>query len=129
VLDLLANFARLMLPEWQVTNEGFEKTLATGYLSVCVLCRKLMPSLSKAANPRIVNVAGVPRFVLTQLLDLDDLAFEKKYGGCACKDSPHEDSGGAASGPWHHRELLSHRRGPGRRLQEQEHVIPDEYGL
>jgi NAD(P)-dependent dehydrogenase (short-subunit alcohol dehydrogenase family) len=81
VLDLLANVAGLMLPERQVTDEGFEKTFAVGYLSACILCRELTPSLAKAANPRIVNVAGVPRFVLTQSLDLDDLGFEKKYSG------------------------------------------------
>jgi NAD(P)-dependent dehydrogenase (short-subunit alcohol dehydrogenase family) len=81
VLDLLANVAGLMLPERQVTGEGFEKTFAVNYLSAYVLCRELTPSLAKATSPRIVNVAGLPRFVLTQALDLDDLGFEKKYDG------------------------------------------------
>jgi NAD(P)-dependent dehydrogenase (short-subunit alcohol dehydrogenase family) len=81
-LDLsnLGNVAGLMLLlEHQVTNEGFQKTFTIGYLSACILCHKLTSSLAKAANLQIVNVAGMPTFVLMQWLDLDDLGFEKKY--------------------------------------------------
>ena len=80
-LDLLANIAGLMSPERRVTDEGFEKTFTVGYLSAYVLCRELTPSLARAPKSRIVNVAGVPRFVLRQTLDLEDLAFENNYKG------------------------------------------------
>ncbi len=80
-LDLLLNVAGIMLPERQVTSEGFEKTFAIGYLSVFVLIRELTPSLADAENGRIANVAGVPALVLKQGLDFDDLGFTKNYKG------------------------------------------------
>jgi len=81
VLDLLANVAGLMLPKRVVTTEGFEKTFAIGYLSAYVLCTELTESLARAPEPRIVNVSGLPRFVLEPRLDLDDLWFENNYKG------------------------------------------------
>ncbi len=81
VLDLLANVAGVMLPERQVTPEGFEKTFAIGDLSAYVLSTELTSSLAAATSPRIVNVAGVLKFALTPALDLDDLGFEKNQKG------------------------------------------------
>lgn len=81
VLDLLLNVAGVMLPERQVTPEGFEKTFAIGYLASFLLCRELTPSLAAAEHARIVNVAGVSKFVLTPRLDFEDLHFEKGYSG------------------------------------------------
>ncbi len=80
-LDLLFNVAGVILPERQLTAEGFEKTFAIGYLSAFLLCRELTPCLSKAENPRIANVAGGPRFVLKTRLDLNDLSFKEAYRG------------------------------------------------
>jgi len=80
-LDLLLNVAGVMLPERQLTSEGFEKTFAVGYLSAFLLSRELTPSLSSVKHSRIANVAGVPSFVLKPALDFDDLTFEKNYSG------------------------------------------------
>jgi retinol dehydrogenase 12 len=80
-LDLLLNVAGIMLPERQVTPEGFEKTFATGYLSAFLLIRELTPSLANAGHGRIANVAGVPALVLKQGLDFEDLGFTKNYKG------------------------------------------------
>jgi NAD(P)-dependent dehydrogenase (short-subunit alcohol dehydrogenase family) len=80
-LHLLCNVAGVMLKQRQVTAEGFETTFAIGYLSAAILCIELAPALAKAGSARIANVAGVPRFVLTPALDLDDLGFEKNYKG------------------------------------------------
>jgi retinol dehydrogenase-12 len=82
VLDLLLNVAGLMLPRRQVTSEGFEKTFAIGYLSAVLLSTELAPALEQASQARILNVGGLPRFVLKPgRLDLDDLGFEKDYSG------------------------------------------------
>ncbi len=80
-LDVLLNVAGLMLPTRQVTGEGFEKTFAVGYLSAVLLSTELAPLLEKAPGGRILNVAGVPRFILKTRLDLDDLGFETNYQG------------------------------------------------
>ncbi|MCO4774154.1 MAG: SDR family NAD(P)-dependent oxidoreductase [Deltaproteobacteria bacterium] len=78
-LDLLLNVAGVLLQDRQVTEEGFEKTFSVGYLSAFLLSRELTPSLARAPHPRIANVAGAPKFVLTQALNLDDLDFETDY--------------------------------------------------
>ena len=80
-LDLLLNVAGLMLPSRRVTSEGFEKTFAIGYLSAVILSTELAPALEKSGGARILNVGGLPRFVLARRIDLDDLGFEKNYKG------------------------------------------------
>jgi len=84
-LDLLLNVAGVLLPSRQVTSEGFEKTLAIGYLSAFVLCRALAPALAAAAaasgSARIANVAGSPSQVTKPQLDFDDLGLAEGYSG------------------------------------------------
>jgi retinol dehydrogenase-12 len=81
-LDILANVAGVTLPERQETSEGIEKTFAIGHLSAFLLCRELAPLLSKAEHPRIMNVGGVPQFILKQRPDFDKkLDFTENYRG------------------------------------------------
>jgi NAD(P)-dependent dehydrogenase (short-subunit alcohol dehydrogenase family) len=79
-LHLLANVAGVMESKRQITNEGFEKTFAVGYLSAFVLSTQLAPLLEKAPNGRIANVAGVESFIFKARLDFDDLTFSRDYG-------------------------------------------------
>ena len=81
-LDVLANVAGVTLPERQETSEGLEKTLAIGHLSAFLLCRELTPVLSKAEHARIVNVGGVPSFILKPRPDFEKkLDFTENYKG------------------------------------------------
>lgn len=79
-LDLLAHIAGVMEPQRRITDEGFERTFAVGYLSAFVLETQLAPLLQKAPHGRIVNVAGVARFIFEAKLDFDDLSFAQNYG-------------------------------------------------
>jgi retinol dehydrogenase 12 len=82
VLDLLLNVAGVLLPRRHVTDHGFEKTFAVGYLAAFVLCTELAPALAKSQAPRILNVAGKPGLILKpDRLDFDDLGFERSYNG------------------------------------------------
>ena len=81
-LDLLANVAGVTLPERQETDEGIEKTFAIGHLSAFVLNRELAPMLEQAAHPRIMNVGGVPQFILKPRPDFETkLDFRENYNG------------------------------------------------
>ena len=79
-LDLLVNTAGIMAPKRIITDEGFEKTFAVGYLSAFILSTELAPLLEQADHGRIANVAGVKSFILNAKLDFDDLTFSKNYG-------------------------------------------------
>jgi NAD(P)-dependent dehydrogenase (short-subunit alcohol dehydrogenase family) len=78
-LDVLANVAGVMVPDRQITSEGFEKTFAVGYLSAFVLATGLRPLLENATDGRIANVAGVESLVFGAELDFDDLSFSRGY--------------------------------------------------
>lgn len=81
-LDVLANVAGVTLPERQETNEGIEKTFAIGHLSAFLLCRELAPLLEQAEHARIMNVGGVPQFILKPRPDFDTkLEFTENYNG------------------------------------------------
>ncbi len=69
-----------MAPKRIMTDEGFEKTFAVGYLSAFMLSTELAPLLEQADHGRITNVAGVKSFILNAKLDFDDLTFSKNYG-------------------------------------------------
>ncbi len=78
-LDLLVNTAGIFSQKRIVTNEGFEKTFAVGYLSAYLLSTQLAGLLEKAAYGRIANVAGIKSMIMKKKLDFDDISFSKNY--------------------------------------------------
>lgn len=79
-LDLLVNTAGIFSQKRIVTNEGFEKTFAVGYLSAYLLSTQLASILEKAEYGRIANVSGIKSMIMKGKLDFDDLSFSKNYG-------------------------------------------------
>lgn len=78
-LDLLVNTAGIFSPKRILTNEGFEKTFAVGYLSAYLLSTQLASILEKAEYGRITNVSGIKSLIMSKKLDFDDLSFSKNY--------------------------------------------------
>ena len=78
-LDLLVNTAGIFSPNRIITNEGFEKTFAIGYLSAYLLSTELACLLEKAEYGRIANVSGIKFMIVKKKLDFDDLSFSKNY--------------------------------------------------
>jgi len=78
-LDLLVHVAGVMEPTRRLTEDGFERTFAVGYLSAVVLATRLAPLLEKSGRGRIAHVGGVARFILNARLDFDDLSASRKY--------------------------------------------------
>lgn len=75
-LDVLINNAGVYLPERQTSEDGFEKTLATNYLSHFLLTHLMLDYLKKAAPSRIINVASRHNGIR---INWDDIMLEKKY--------------------------------------------------
>jgi retinol dehydrogenase 12 len=80
-LDLLVNVAGVLLTKRELTEDGFEKTFAIGYLSAVILSIRLADILKHSDRGRIVNVSASPGSVLPIRLDFDDLSFAKGYKG------------------------------------------------
>ncbi len=73
-IDVIVDNAGAMVPERQVTPEGFERTFATMVLGPFVLVARLLPRLAESPDARIVAVTSGGMY--TQALPLDDLGFE-----------------------------------------------------
>lgn len=78
-LDTLVHVAGVVLPNRELTQDGFEKTLAVDHLAAFELSRRLRPLLAKAERGRIVNVSGPKAQVLAPQIAFDDFQLERDY--------------------------------------------------
>jgi len=77
-LDILINNAGvMMLPQRQLTAEGFEMQLGVNYLGHFALTAQLLPLLRKAPAPRVVNLSSLMHRV--GKIHFDDLQLERGY--------------------------------------------------
>lgn len=78
-LDLLVNNAGvMMLPQRQVTIDGFELQFGTNYLGHFALTAHLLPLLRASRAPRVVNLGSlVHKF--GGAIHFDDLQFARRY--------------------------------------------------
>jgi NAD(P)-dependent dehydrogenase (short-subunit alcohol dehydrogenase family) len=76
-VDALVLAANRQSPRRVETSDGFESTFALYYLSRYLLGHGLMPALSAAAKPVIVNIAGVGR--TSGRINWDDLQLRNRY--------------------------------------------------
>ena len=77
-LDILVNNAGISItPKREVTPDGFEKQLATNYLGHFALTGLLLPSLLRAAAPRVVSVSSLAH--TRAKFFFDDLQLERGY--------------------------------------------------
>jgi NAD(P)-dependent dehydrogenase (short-subunit alcohol dehydrogenase family) len=76
-LNVLINNAGAAFSKRQVTEEGYEKTIATNYLGLFRLTSNLLFMLKDTAPSRIINIgSGMHK---TGKIDFDDIMMEKKY--------------------------------------------------
>jgi NAD(P)-dependent dehydrogenase (short-subunit alcohol dehydrogenase family) len=79
-IDVIVDNAGTMLPDREVTPEGFERTFATMVLGPFGLVTRLLPRLLESPDPRLVAVTSGGMY--TQSLPIDDLQFERgPYSG------------------------------------------------
>jgi NAD(P)-dependent dehydrogenase (short-subunit alcohol dehydrogenase family) len=78
-LNVLINNAGAAFSKRQMTEEGYEKTIATNYLGLFRLSWNLLPMLKETAPSRIINIgSGMHK---TGKIDFEDIMMEKKYAG------------------------------------------------
>lgn len=77
-IDILVNNAGLFISSREITEDGFEKTMAVNHLAPFLLTYKLLPILDRP-NVRIVNVAS--RAHNYGSIDFDNMNGEKFYVG------------------------------------------------
>ncbi|KAK7207278.1 hypothetical protein BZA70DRAFT_8317 [Myxozyma melibiosi] len=58
-LDILINNAGVLYPEYAESSDGFETTIQVNYYAPYLLTYLLLPSLCKAATPRVINVSSL----------------------------------------------------------------------
>ena len=75
-LDVLINNAAVFLKDREETEDGFEKTFQTNYLSHFLLTHLLLPTLKSSAPSRIINVAS-KHFGIK--MNFDDLQTTQNY--------------------------------------------------
>jgi NAD(P)-dependent dehydrogenase (short-subunit alcohol dehydrogenase family) len=76
-LDALVNNAGAIFTSRQVTADGFERTFALNHMSYFLLTTLLLPQLSKAPQPRVVNVSSQGHRL--GKVDFDDLQMERNW--------------------------------------------------
>jgi dehydrogenase/reductase SDR family protein 12 len=79
-IDVIVDNAGAMVPERELTPEGFERTFATMVLGPFVLVSRLLPRLLESPDARLVAVTSGGMY--TQSLPLDDLEYGRgSYSG------------------------------------------------
>ena len=80
-LDLLINNAGIMIPPFELTQDGFESQFGVNYLSHFHLTQLLLPLLEKTEGSRIVSLSSNAH--KNGKIHFDDLQFKKKYSAIA----------------------------------------------
>ncbi|MHA2021453.1 MAG: SDR family oxidoreductase [Candidatus Thorarchaeota archaeon] len=78
-LDVLINNAGAACHERQITEDGFERSLAVNYLGPFLLTRELLPLLERSAPSRVINLTS--GLHARAKIDFDDIQSERNYKG------------------------------------------------
>jgi NAD(P)-dependent dehydrogenase (short-subunit alcohol dehydrogenase family) len=84
-LDVLINNAGAACHERQVTEDGFERSLAVNYLGPFLLTRELLPLLKHSAPSRVINLSS--GLHARAKIDFDDIQSERNYKGMRVYES------------------------------------------
>lgn len=80
-LDLLINNAGIMIPPFELTEDGFESQLGVNYLSHFLLTQLLLPLLEKTEGSRVVSLSSNAH--KNGKIHFDDLQFKSNYSAVA----------------------------------------------
>jgi len=84
-LDVLINNAGAACHERQVTEDGFERSLAVNFLGPFLLTRELLPLLKRSTPSRVINLSSGLHARAT--IDFDDIQNERNYKGMRAYES------------------------------------------
>lgn len=80
-LDLLINNAGIMIPPYELTEDGFESQLGVNYLGHFLLTGLLLPLLEETSGSRVVSLSSNAH--KNGKIHFDDMQFSKKYSAFA----------------------------------------------
>jgi NAD(P)-dependent dehydrogenase (short-subunit alcohol dehydrogenase family) len=78
-LDVLVNNAGIATRTRRLTAEGYEITWATNFLGGFLLTRRLLPTLKRSSDPRVINVSSAAH--RRGRIHWDDLGLEHGFRG------------------------------------------------
>lgn len=78
-MDVLINNAGIFMPNWELSEDGIETTLAVNCIAPFLLTHQLLGLLKKAAPSRIINVSSIAHW--NAQVDFENLQGEKNYSG------------------------------------------------
>ncbi len=84
-LDVLINNAGAACHERQISEDGFERSLAVNYLGPFLLTRELLPLLERSAPSRVINLSSGLHG--RAKIDFDDIQSERNYKGMRAYES------------------------------------------
>ncbi len=84
-LDVLINNAGAGFGKREVTEDGFEKSLAVNYLGPFLLTRELLPLLESSTPSRIINLSSGTH--TRAKIDFDNIQGERSYNGMSAYGS------------------------------------------
>ncbi|MFX1261124.1 MAG: SDR family oxidoreductase [Promethearchaeota archaeon] len=84
-LDVLINNAGAACHKRQLTEDGFERSLAVNYLGPFLLTRELLPLLKCSAPSRVINLSS--GLHARAKIDFDDIQSERNYKGMRVYES------------------------------------------
>ena len=76
-LDVLINNAAIYPSNREISRDGMELTMAVNYFAPFLLTNKLIPELTRAKEPRVINVSSMTHSGAS--LDLSDLPLSKNW--------------------------------------------------
>lgn len=76
-IDVLINNAGAVVPDFQLTEDGLEKTIATNHFAYFIITNELLPLIQKSDYARIVNVASGSHY--QGKIDFESFTKEKGY--------------------------------------------------
>ncbi len=76
-IDVLLNNAGAIIMDRTITKDGYEATFATNHLAYHLLTKRLLDTLKKAPEPRVVNVSS--EFHRRGTIKFDDLMGERNW--------------------------------------------------
>jgi NAD(P)-dependent dehydrogenase (short-subunit alcohol dehydrogenase family) len=74
------NAGVMAIPKQRVTKDGFEMQFGTNHLGPFALTMLLLPTLQRAASPRVTTVSSGAANTGLKKINFDDLQWEKSYG-------------------------------------------------
>lgn len=78
-IDILINNAGIFTPQAQTTQNGYEKHIGVNFLAPVLFTERLLPTILKSENPRIIHVASIAHLAARNGIEFDSFNGFSQY--------------------------------------------------